>query len=160
MHYPFSKKEIPLRNWWLKLTEWRAWEGRGNYLLTWLEGFFNLRNIAVEGGVLLLVWDKIKNRGISWADVLIYLALFLGFFAFKIVKAIVGRFDIKRGKNSLYQAEVHWRSKNQEISPVGIENIRTHVSQSKALGCPHYFTDMKTGKVSDFGVEPNYDKKK
>lgn len=117
----------------MQIPKLMAWEARGNFWVSFIEGFFNWQNLLMQGGMIKLLFPTIP----FW--VIAVFGIILGF-GYKMIKIfIIGQWDYKRG---IWKIMAEWNQKDKTINPFNDELVETLKVICDKLGVEHKFKDL------------------
>lgn len=134
MRYPFSRKQIPRREWFLTLIKIKNQRDRGGY---WINLVLSIVNPQTLFNTAILISLKLTQVGISFSLWLILILLAFSGVLIEIVKWRIGRKDYKKWK--LWELEQEWITKDKVAAPFNVDLMDTLKGICEELKIPHHF---------------------
>ena len=137
MRYPFFKKQIPRREWFLTFIKIKNQRDRGSY---WINLVLSICNPQTLIATTLLISLKLTQVGYDFSFWLLLILLAISGVLMEIVKWRIGRQDYKKWK--LWELEAEWVTKNKVVAPFNRELMADMKQICEKLGLKSNFKDL------------------
>ncbi len=134
---PFTNRQIPRREWFLKFTEIRNQRDRGSY---WINLILSICNPQVLINTAILYSLKLTQAGYYFPFWPLVGIMVIAGILWEVLKWRIGRRDYKKWK--LWELEAEWVAKNKVVAPFNIDLMADMRELCKRHGFKSHFREL------------------